>query len=168
MIRIDDVHSINLVMKAAQVHFVPYLHHCISLYNSTDRLMAGVLFTDWNQGSVLMHFAVFPPTGGLGKDLLWLAFHYPFEQLKVKKVFGLVPEWNIPARNLDLKLGFKIEYKIDDVFNHKHLDNGMYIMSMKREDCRWLKMKEPKIHFARPEQTNILKPIATMEGLTLH
>jgi hypothetical protein len=170
MIRIDDPHSINLISRATRVQFVPMLHHCIALYNSTDRLVSGVLFTDWNRGSVLLHCAVFPPKGALGRDLIWLTFQYAFNQLKVKKMIALVPEWNYQSRNISLKLGFKIEYKMDDVFNNPEpILNGMYIMSMTREECRWLNMKEPEIVYASVEKTNKLvwnPPVG--EGITLH
>ena len=54
----------------------------------------------------------------VSKAMMYLAFDYPFRQLKVKKIFGLVPERNHQARKFNLKLGFKIEYLADDVFNH--------------------------------------------------
>ena len=171
-IRINDPHSVQIIMQAARVAFVPQLHHCIAEYTPSDRLMGGVLFTDWNYGSVLMHFALFEPRGGLGRQLLWLAFQYPFNQLGVKKVFCLVPEWNILSRNVCLRLGFKIEYKVDDVFNNPPpIDNGMYIISMKRENCKWLTMKPPHITFALLEQTNrmpILTPREAPLRVTYH
>ena len=170
MIRINDPHSINLIARAALVQFVPTHNHCIAEYNSTDRLIGGILFTDWNQGSVLMHFALFHPIGGSCRELLWLGFQYPFNQLGVKKVFGLVPEWNEAARKLDLHLGFKIEYLISDVFNNPEpMLNGMYLMSIRREDCKWLKMKPPEIHFAPPGATNqIFVPLKDQPGITIH
>ena len=32
--------------------------------------------------------------------------------------------------------------------------NGMYIMSMRKEDCQWLDMQMPFIEYAPPERTN--------------
>jgi hypothetical protein len=160
MIRINDVHAIQLISKAARVQFVPHLHHCIAEYNTRDQLVGGVLFTDWNYGSLLVHIALSPHRGLLCRQLLWLTCQYPFNQLGAKKMIALVPEWNIQSRNLCLKLGFKIEYKIDDIFNNPPpLDNGMYIMSMKREECKWLKMKPPTIDFAPRELINELPAI---------
>jgi hypothetical protein len=153
MIRFDDVHAIKIIARASNMQFVPGLHHCIARYNRRDQLMGGVLFSDWMGGSVQVHVAGLQP-GWADKSLLYLTFNYPFVQLNVKKLIGLVPEWNYRARNLNLHLGFQIEYKVDDVFNHKHLDNGMYIMSMRKEDCRWLAMKQPLIEFAPPERMN--------------
>lgn len=169
MIRVNDTHSINLIARAARVTFVPHLHHCIAEYNSNDSLVGGVLFTDWNHGSVLAHFAIFQREGGIGRQLLWLAFQYPFVQLGVKKLIGLVPEWNINARNLDLKLGFKIEYKLDDIFNFPDPTlNGMYIMTMRKEDCKWLNMKQPIIRFAPTELVNVIPLPPEMISMSVH
>jgi hypothetical protein len=167
MIRINDVHAIQLIARAARVQFVPHMHHCIAEYNSRDQLVGGVLFTDWNFGSLITHIALAPQKGMRCRQLLWLTCQYSFVQLEAKKIFALVPEWNIPSRNLVLKLGYKIEYKIDDVFNNPPpLDNGMYITSMRREDCKWLTMKPPTIEFAPEERINKLPPIELMNIMT--
>jgi hypothetical protein len=165
MMRFDDVHSIKAIASASRIQFVPHMHHCIAQYDKSDRLLGGVLFTDYWGGSVMMHSAIFSGKGGL-RPLIWLVFQYPFVQLGVKKVFGLVPEWNVPARNLDLHLGFKIEYLTDDVFNHAQGPNGMYLMSMRKEDCRWLNMRMPYIEYAPPERTNSIdRPLAHMPSV---
>ena len=162
MIRFDDIHAIKLISQAARMTFVPKLHHCIAEYDARDILKGGVLFTDWMGGSTQMHCAGFRKNWG-SRALLYLSFYYAFEQLKVKKVIGLVPEWNWRARNLDLHLGFKIEHRVDDVFNIPGDLNGMWIMSMTREDCRWLAMKPRHIEYAPEERTNrIDMPLASM------
>jgi len=144
-------------MEAAHVQFVPQLHYAIADYDSNDYLRGGVLYTDIRSGSVMMHVAGFRRYWA-SKSLLWLAFDYPFNMLKVKKIFAPVPEVNWRARHLDLHLGFKIECLLDDVYAGAYNDmNGMYVMSMKREDCRWLNMKRPSIVFASPEQTNMFE-----------
>jgi hypothetical protein len=165
MIRFDDVHSIKAIAKAARIQFIPILHHCIAQYSRDDKLLGGVLFTDYWGGSVMMHQALFSGMAGM-RPLIWLVFQYPFVQLGVKKVFGMVPEWNYQARNLNLHLGFKIEYLTADVFNHAEGPNGMYLMSMRKEDCRWLNMKMPYIEYAPPERTNQIDlPLAAMSAV---
>jgi hypothetical protein len=170
VIRLNDVHAIRLIASAAHIQFVPKLHQCIAEYDSNDILRGGVLFTDWMGGSVQVHVAGFRSNWAT-KALLFMTFDYPFKQLKVKKLIGLVPEENYRARNLNLHLGFKIEYKIDDVFNDKGPFNGMYIMSMKREDCRWLGMEPPTLNFAPIELTNNIEhqlSIVDIATQTLH
>ena len=165
MIRLNDVHAIKLIMEAAHVQFVPNMHFCIANYDAGDCLTGGVLYTDFWGGSIMIHMAGFKPNWG-SKALLWIAFDYPFNKLGVKKLFGLVPEWNWRSRNLTLHLGFEMEYLISDVFNMSSGVNGMHIFSMKREDCRWLNMPQPRIEIAPPERTNMLNmPLAAMPTL---
>lgn len=167
MIRFDDVHATKIIAKASNMQFVPGLHHCIADYSAQDQLKGGVLFSDWMGGSVQIHMAGFRKNW-VSKSMLYLAFNYPFVQLNVKKLVGLVPEWNYRARNSNLRLGFQIEYKVDDIFNHKNLDNGMYLMTMRKEDCKWLAMKQPLIEFAPPERVGKIElahiePIGMMQ-----
>ena len=69
--------------------------------------------------------------------MLWCIFDYAFNQLGCKKVFGQVPEHNAKALEIDLKLGFKIVARIDDVFP----EGACLVLAMSPEDCRWLKIK---------------------------
>jgi hypothetical protein len=108
----------------------------------------------------MCHFAGFRK-GWISKPLLWLGFDFPFNQLKVKKLFGIIPEWNWQSRNLALHLGYKIEILLADVFDFTHGVNGMYVVSMEREDCRWLNMPKPHIELAPMSVTN--RPLAMVE-----
>ena len=129
------------------------LHQCIANYDSCDVLRGGVLYTDYMGGSLQMHMAGFHPNW-ITKALLFLAFDYPFKQLQLKKVFALVPEWNVLSRNMCQRLGFIIEYRTDDVFNRVDGVDGMYLLSMRKEACKWLEMEKPIIDQAPPERTN--------------
>jgi RimJ/RimL family protein N-acetyltransferase len=153
MIRFDDVHAIRLIAQACNIQFVPSLHHCIATYSDSDRLEGGVLFTDFWGGSVAMHVAGFRKGWG-NRAIIYLAFDYPFRQLGCKKLFAIVPQWNIVSRNTSLHIGFKIEYLVHDVFNMPEDVNGMFIMSMRKEDCKWLNMPMPFIEYAPLERTN--------------
>jgi hypothetical protein len=165
MIRINDVHAIKLIATVCHVQFVPTIHHCIATYDADDRLAGGNLYTDYwgNGGSCQLHTACFNKRG-VSKAMLYLAFDYPFRQLRVKKIFGLVPERNVAARNFDLKLGFKIEYLTEDVFNHADGVNGMYLMSMTKDECKWLNMPMPFIEYAPDNLTSRVQPLAAMEA----
>ncbi len=165
MIRLDDVHAIKLIAMAAQIEFVPRKHHCIANYNDNDILMGGVLFTDYRGGSIAIHMAGFRPNW-VSKAMIFLAFNYPFIQLNLPKLFATVPEWNVKSRNNTLHLGFKIEYLVPDVYARPDGVNGLYIMSMMRQDCRWLKMKVPWIEYAPKERTNWIDyPLASMPAV---
>ena len=69
--------------------------------------------------------------------MLWVSFNYTFIQLGCKVLFGQVPETNSKALEFDLKIGFKEITRIDDVFP----DGGLILLAMRREECRWLKLK---------------------------
>jgi hypothetical protein len=157
MIRINDVHSIKLIAYAAQIEFVPKLHHCIATYDKSDKLMGGVIFTNYLSGSVQIHMAGFQ-RNWVNKAILYLAFNYPFVQLGVKKLFGLIPERNVASRNNTVHLGFKIEYLINDVFNFDDGVNGMYLLSMYKQDCKWLGMPMPFIDYAPDHLTGPVIP----------
>jgi RimJ/RimL family protein N-acetyltransferase len=170
MIRINDLHAVKLIAQQAHVRFVAKTDHCIAQYNSNDVIMGGCLFTDWNGGSIQLHLALW---GGFGamRPLIYLSFQYPFVQLGLKKIFGLVPEWNWKARNLDLRLGFKLEYTVDQVFaTPEGVPSGLHILSMRREDCRWLNMKCPPIEYTSAMFTDPvnspLRDMPTIGGVT--
>jgi hypothetical protein len=153
MLRINDTHAIKLIMEAATVQYVPALHYCIADYNSRDCLRGGVLYTDFWGGSIMMHTAGFQKNW-LSRALLWIAFDYPFDKLGVRKVFSPIPEWNWPSRNFCMHLGFKIECKMEDVFNRDDGVNGMHVLSLRKEECKWLDMPRPELKFASLEQTS--------------
>jgi len=168
MIRLNDVHAIKLISHYASVPFIVGHHHCIAQYDRNDFLMGGVLFTDWLGGSIQMHQALFGGKCGI-RPLIYLSFYYAFEQVKVKKVLGLVPAVNYKALRLNIHLGFIIEHKVEDVFAHPpgH-DNAMYIMSMTKEQCKWLD-RPVKIVYAPEERTqridNPLFEMPTVGGM---
>lgn len=98
-------------------------------------LMGGVVYQRYTHTSILMHVASFMPNW-LCRDFLWLAFHYPFVQLGVERVFGLVHEHNEDALRFDQKLGFEVETRIRKVYP----DGDQIILVMERDKCRWLKL----------------------------
>lgn len=96
-------------------------------------LIAGTLYEDYNGANVNVHLA------GIGKkwlnrEFLWFCFYYPFEQLKVKRLTGIVPSCNDDAMRFDLHIGFRHETTLKDA----HPKGDIHILVMRREDCRWL------------------------------
>jgi hypothetical protein len=123
------------IAEAAGCTFNPAVDQVISV-TSEGKLLGGNIYTGYTGVSIQLHMAGFQPNWA-SRDFLWVAFDYPFNQLGCKKVFGQVPETNTRALEIDLKLGFKIEAKIEDVFP----DGACYVLALAREDCRWLKLK---------------------------
>jgi hypothetical protein len=117
--------------------FNPLVDICIARHGRNG-LMGGVLCSNYTGrgGSVSMHVAGMQPHW-VSHDLLWVSFDYPFNQLGVKKIFGQVPVSNKQAIDFDLKLGFRPELVIKDVYP----DCDMLLLSMYREHCRFLDMQ---------------------------
>jgi hypothetical protein len=109
----------------------------INICTVTDEvLQGGVMFSDYTGESIQAHIAGFKPHW-LTRDLLWTMFHYPFNQLGVKRIFGPVPENNLKALEFDLKLGFTPAVRIEGIYPG---NVACVLMRMDREDCRFLKL----------------------------
>lgn len=100
-------------------------------------LVAGVLYEDFNGANLLMHVAA-EGKYWLDRRYLWFCFWYPFEQLRCKRVTGVVPATNEQAIIFDQHLGFKLEAVLKDA----HPTGDLNILVMRKEDCRWL--EKPK------------------------
>lgn len=97
-------------------------------------LIAGVMYDNFNGKSVAMHVA------GVGKrwmtkEYLRICFDYPFNQLKVSKIIGLVDSENSQALQFDAHLGFIEEAVIQGAAPK----GDLHILTMTRAQCRWLK-----------------------------
>lgn len=99
-------------------------------------LRGGVIYNGYTGASINLHVWG-RDSKWADRDMLYMTFHYPFIQLSCRKVFGQIPANNTQALDFDLKLGFKIEARIPEVFPNEDL----IVVSMKREDCRWLKLR---------------------------
>jgi RimJ/RimL family protein N-acetyltransferase len=85
-------------------------------------------------GSIKMHVAISDPKY-VSRRAISAVFEYPFYQLNVKKVLGVVNSENHAALTFDLRIGFTIETVIKDAYDR----GDMYILSMTQEQCRWLR-----------------------------
>lgn len=101
-------------------------------------LVAVIGYCDITEKSCMMHVAAIDDNW-ISKDLLWAAFDYPFNVLKVKVILATVSSENEEALKLDRHLGFKDKAYIEDA----HMYGDLVILAMRREDCRWLDIKAP-------------------------
>lgn len=100
-------------------------------------LIAVVLFDGYNGASICMHVAAVPGAHWMTREYLYFCFAYPFRQLGVKKILGLVGSGNLPARRFDEHLGFVLEATLKDA----HPDGDLLVYGMHLEACRWLNVK---------------------------
>lgn len=130
----DPLHG-ETIASHAGTSFNPAVDCCIANVRN-DVMTGGTIYNNYTGVSITMHVAGFGASWA-SKDMLWVAFHYPFIQLGCSKVFAQIPEDNWKALEFDLKLGFKEEARIKDVFP----SGDLILLAMYREDCRWLKIK---------------------------
>lgn len=107
---------------------------------SQGNLLGGVLYQGYTGVSINMHVAGFHPKW-INKDMLWVAFHYPFAQLRCKQVIGQVPSSNHKALEFDLKLGFKEVTRVPEVFP----DGDLIVLALREEECRWHRIQPQKL-----------------------
>lgn len=99
---------------------------------------AVIAYTNFQEKSCCMHVAAIQ-NNWISKDLLWAAFDYPFNILKVNVILATVASTNEEALKLDRHLGFIDKAYIEDA----HTDGDLVILAMRRENCRWLDIKTP-------------------------
>lgn len=100
-------------------------------------LVGGVIYDNYTHESIAAHIAGWEEHW-LSRDLLWVIFDYPFNQMGVKRIFANVAENNRQALAFDRKLGFRDVARIEGVYK----DNvAAVIMRMDRDECRWLNLK---------------------------
>lgn len=96
-------------------------------------LVAGAIYDSFNGASIRVHLA---GDGGswLNREFLRAGFRYPFLQLRVRKLIGLVDSSNTRAIRFDEHIGFRLEAVVKDAAPH----GDLLIYTMRREECRHL------------------------------
>ena len=102
-------------------------------------LVAGVLYEGYNGHNVWMHVAAEDDGHWLNRAFLRACFEYPFVQLGLKRVSGLVAASNVQARRFDEHLGFQVEGVLKGAA-HDGSDAIAYVMW--RDQCRFIPPQE--------------------------
>ncbi len=103
-----------------------------------EELAAVVVFDNFSAVDCHMHIASDGSGAWMNKSLLLAAFSYPFVQLRLNRVTGVVPAKNSAALSFDENLGF-----VREGYCPKALpDDDIIILGMLRETCRFI----PKEH----------------------
>lgn len=104
-------------------------------WRKAGEIVAGVVFNDFNGVNCCMHVAALPGSRWLCREYLWTCFDYPFRQLKVRRVTGLVGEGNLAARKFDEHLGFELETTLEQA----HPTGNLLVYRMFEKDCKWIR-----------------------------
>lgn len=127
------------VALKAELQFHPGFDITIGLLDPAQGLIAGVLYRNFNGANIEAHIAAQPGARWLTRSFLWAMFDYPFNQLGVRRITGLVPAKNLAARRFDEHLGFVVEATLKDALP----GDDLIVYRLRREDCRWLSLKGP-------------------------
>lgn len=100
-------------------------------------LVAGIVYTDFSGASVAMHSRCDNPRL-VSREFYWTIFDYPFNQLGVRRVTGLVSTANLAAQRVDEHLGFVEEARLKGYF----LDGDAIIYVMWKDSCKWLNLTQ--------------------------
>lgn len=120
--------------------FNPHADQVISRVDEDGRLLGGVIYEGLISNCVFMHQGSHAKNW-MSKDMLWLLFDYPFNQLRVGKVCGTISSAKPELLHFNQRLGFRVEATIKDAYK----DGDLLVMSMTRDECRWLKVKPTTI-----------------------
>jgi RimJ/RimL family protein N-acetyltransferase len=129
------------IAECAGTSFNPKSGISICRHRGYERV-GGVIFSHYTGESIAIHSGSWDPHW-INRDILFVTFDYPFNQLGVKRIFGQVPETNLHAQEFNVKLGFKYVARIEGVFPH---NVACMVMCMERAECRFLKLKPRGIY----------------------
>lgn len=122
--------------KVQGVDFIPGASVYVGLVEG-EEVLAVAAYDNYNGANINMHIAAVPGKRWLIREYLWYCFHYPFIQLQVRRVTGIVPSSNLQARKFDENLGFTLEATLKDA----HPEGDLLVYVMTKESCRWLNLK---------------------------
>lgn len=109
----------------------------IGLFNdATDRISAAVLYEGANGASILLH-CTGEGRDWLNREFLWYVFHYPFEELGVRKIISPVESTNEACIRFIKHIGFNLEATLKDASPKGNL----LLFTLERENCKWLSLK---------------------------
>lgn len=136
MIEIGNLeHGLAITREAKTLFDV---HHDIVISRTKDdRLMGGVVYTNFTLESISMHLAGFH-THWISRDLAWLVMHYAFVQLGCSSIFAMIRSRNHKAIDFTSNFGFKCVTTIPGMFPEG--EAALVYQLHKRDAERWLRL----------------------------
>lgn len=99
------------------------------------KIAAGVAYTDFNQRNIFVHVAC---DGPLTRKFLWTICDYPFNQLGVERVTGMIPAAHRNALDFAERIGFKYEATLENA----HPKGNLLIYVAHRDNLAWLQQQQ--------------------------
>ena len=97
-------------------------------------LVGVVYYNDFTTANCNMHVVSSRRGKWLTRGFLAAAFAYPFVQLKLRRVTGLVKSRNFEAMTMNLRLGFQVEGRMIEAAE----DDDVVVLGMLRRNCFWI------------------------------
>ena len=134
-----DKHLIGpWVFRRVQKTWAPEGREVVGLVKG-EEVLGGMVFEDYTGACMSVHMALAHEHVPVRKLLIACA-QYAYNDMGVHKLLGLVRASNLPALKFDLRIGFKAEAIIKDVYP----DGDLVVLSMTRDDCKFV----PKMRVA--------------------
>ena len=127
---------------------VSYHRRAMSVSRERDGvLLGGVVYYDYTEESMCVHVAGWDDHW-VNRDILFCMFDYPFNQMRVKRVFAQIPEDNQRSLDFNAKLGFKTVARIEGVYLN---DVACIVRRIDRAGAeRFLKIRP--LHIQQPQR----------------
>lgn len=135
----DELFGPWLMKRLAGGGWFPGRGSTIGLWQDGLGPIACCLFEASNGASIMLHIAA-EGKRWMNRDYLWFVFHYPFEQLKVKKILAPVEEDNQVCRSFVEHVGFRLEATLKDAAPK----GDLLIYSMTKDQCRFLSLRNDR------------------------
>jgi hypothetical protein len=135
-IRIDEPGAGEWIMDRVTGVFTPGWDHSFSSHRDGE-IRGGFVVCHYLGASATMHMAGVDDNW-VSRELLWLAFSYPFDQLGLRKLLAPVRSDNYSSLSLDLRAGWRIEGLIRDAYPGS---THMFLLTMTKDTCPWLDYK---------------------------
>ncbi len=119
--------------------YIPNHNHSLMHVSDDGERRGGFVLCQFTGegGSIVGHMAG-EHGSWLTRELLWMLCDYVFNQIKVRKFIAIANTRAPTTVTMDLRAGFVLEAVVKDGYP----DGGhMMVLTMTREQCRWLKIK---------------------------
>lgn len=134
MIHINNLNHGHELMALAGAKFTPETMQVISREEG-GKLYGGIIYENYSGpgGSVMIHIASMTPHW-INRDLLYVMFDYPFNQLECNQALAHVKASNTACLRFAKSVGWEKVITLDAVYP----DDDVVLLRMRRKDCRFL------------------------------
>jgi len=111
-----------------------WCQHAAIGFEKDGALVAGIVYDNFNGKNIFAHIAAVPNKRWLTKAFLRYMCHYPFNELKVNRVTGMIPSTNKASIRFVEKLGAELETTLKDA----HPKGDLLVYRMIKKNCKYL------------------------------